>query len=458
MQDMTRGSIVGHILRLAGPIATGMFFQTLYFLVDLYFVGRLGEHAIAGVGAAGNLQFAVMALTQVLAVGTMSLIAHAVGRRDSEDANLVFNQSIGFALACTGGALVIGYGLSSVYMHALGADAETVEAGLSYLLWFVPGLSLQFELVVLGAALRGTGIARPTMIVQVVTVLLNAVLDPILIMGWLTGRPLGVAGAGIATSISVAVGVLLMLWYFVRYEKYVRFKGSLMRARMAVWWRVLRIGMPPGGEFALLFVYMGVIYWVTGHFGSEAQAGFGIGNRVMQAVFLPAMAISFATAPVAGQNFGARQPERVRETFRSAAMLGSFLMLMLTLFCQWRPEWLVARFTEEPAVIDVGSEFLHYISLNFVASSLIFTSSGLFQALGNTLPALLASASRLVTFALPAIVLCRLPWFRLQHLWMLSVGTVLLQVSVSLWLLRGELRRRLPMLSASNPGPSIEAT
>ncbi|MGD2116433.1 MAG: MATE family efflux transporter, partial [Acidobacteriota bacterium] len=94
MRDLTEGSIPKHLLRLAAPIAAGMMFQTLYYLVDLYFVSRLGEAAVAGVSTAGNLQFVVIALTQVLGVGTMTLIAHAVGRRDRDDANLVFNQSL----------------------------------------------------------------------------------------------------------------------------------------------------------------------------------------------------------------------------------------------------------------------------------------------------------------------------------------------------------------------------
>ncbi|HEX9894747.1 MAG TPA: MATE family efflux transporter [Gemmatimonadales bacterium] len=94
MHDLTEGSIARHLVRLAVPLAAGMVFQTLYYLVDIYFVAQLGDTAIAGVGAAGNVQFLVMALTQILGVGTMALIAHAVGRRDLPDANLIFNQSL----------------------------------------------------------------------------------------------------------------------------------------------------------------------------------------------------------------------------------------------------------------------------------------------------------------------------------------------------------------------------
>src|SRR5215510_928877 len=100
MQDLTQGSLVRHILAMAGPIALGMIFQTLYFLIDLYFVARLGDVAMAGVGAAGNATFIVFALTNMLGVGTVAEISQAVGRKAQRDANLVFNQSLLLAAVC----------------------------------------------------------------------------------------------------------------------------------------------------------------------------------------------------------------------------------------------------------------------------------------------------------------------------------------------------------------------
>ncbi|MEK9502795.1 MATE family efflux transporter [Gaopeijia maritima] len=447
MNDLTEGPVSGHVVRMAVPIAIGMVFQTLYYLVDLYFVGRLGEAALAGLGTAGNLQFLVMALTQVLGVGTMALIAHASGRKDRDDANLIFNQSLGLAAVCAAFTLVGGYAAVGGYMRLLGADAATRAAGTTYLHWFLPGLGLQFALISMGAALRGTGIVRPTIAVQVFTVVLNAVLSPIMIAGWGTGRPLGVMGAGLSTSVSVAVGVALMALYFHRLERYVALDRSQLRPRAEVWSRILKVGLPPGGEFALLFVYMGVIYWAIRDFGAAAQAGFGIGNRVMQAFFLPAMAIAFATAPVAGQNMGAGLPDRVRATFRWSALTLSAVMVGLTLICRWRPELFIGAFTEDPEVIRMGSEFIAIVSLNFIASGIVFTCSGMFQALGNTVPSLAASASRLLTFGVPAAWLTTVPWFELHHLWYTSVLSVTLQAGVAWWLLSGEMRRRLPGLA-----------
>jgi putative MATE family efflux protein len=451
MKDLTNDPIGGHILQMAAPIAAGMFFQTLYFLIDLYFVAHLGDAAIAGVGAAGNVTYLVFALTQVLGVGTVALISHAAGRKDRADAMLVFNQSLVLAATCALLTLVMGYALASTYMHALGSDAATVDAGVRYLYWYLPSLALQYALAVMGSALRGTGIVQPTIIVQMLSVILNAVLAPVLIAGWVTGRPMGVAGAGLASSLAVAVGVILLGFYFHRLEKYVAFDPSAWRPRLAAWGRLLRIGLPAGGEFALMFVFMAVMYGLIRRFGPDAQAGFGVGMRIMQSMFLPAMAVAFAAAPIVGQNFAAGRFERVREAFRLSAMIGAAIMAMLTLLCQWRAAWFVHAFTSEPTAMAVGAQFLHVASWNFVASGFVFTCSALFQGLGNTVPALLSSASRIVSFMIPAFWLAANPQFQLVQLWYVSVASMTLQAFVSLLLVRAEFRSRLGTPALAQP-------
>jgi putative MATE family efflux protein len=443
MRDLTQGPIPGHLVAMAVPIAAGMLAQTLYFLIDLYFVAQLGDAALAGVGAAGTAMFVVMALTQTLGVGTMALVAQAVGRKDEADADVVFNQGMSLALLATVATLAGGYALSGWYMETVGADAPTIEAGVTYLAWFMPGLALQYVNIVMMSGLRGTGIVQPTMVVQIVTVLLNAFLAPVLIAGWLTGHPMGVAGAGLASTISVAAGTLMLQVYFQRLEKYIHIRPATWRPRPAVWGRMINIGLPAGGEFGFMFLYMAVIYWVIRDFGAAAQAGFGLGMRLMQSIFLPAMAIAFATGPIAGQNYGAQQYARVRETFSGAAKISTALMLVLMLLTQWRPEWLMAVFTREAGVIEVGSHFLRIASINFVASGLIFTCSGIFQGLGHTWPALGATSSRVLTFMIPAIWLTTVPGYRIDQVWYLSVASVWLQAAISVLLLRRTMEARL---------------
>jgi putative MATE family efflux protein len=451
MKDLTDSSIAKNILQMALPIAAGMFFQTLYFLIDLYFVSGLGDAAIAGVGAAGNVMFVVFAITQVLGVGTVTLISHAAGRKDQADANLVFNQSLALAASCAVFTLALGFFAGPYYVSTLGASPATVAAGIEYLHWFLPSLALQFAVVSMGSALRGTGIVQPTMIVQVLTVFLNAILAPVLIAGWGTGYPMGVAGAGLASSIALAVGVVMLALYFHRLEKYVGFVRAQWRPQMAVWRRLLRVGLPAGGEFLLMFVIMAVLYWALRPFGADAQAGFGIGMRIMQSMFLPAMAVAFAAAPIVGQNFAAGKFARVRETFVLTTLIGSCVMVVMTFFCQWGSAPVVGAFTKDATAISVGTQYLQIISWNFVASGFVFTCSAVFQGLGNTVPAVISSASRLVSFVLPVLWLSAQPHFEMIQVWYISVASVASQAVFSLWLVRRELRLRLTGAPAAVP-------
>ena len=158
MKDLTAGRVGGHILQLSTFIALSTLFQTLYFLADLYFVGRLGKEAIAGVALAGNLMMLVLALTQSLGVGATSLIAQALGRKDRRAGRARCSTRPWCCRTSSAWASAWPtFALRDVYARWLAADAVTAELGARYLDWFVPALFLQFVMVAMGAALRGLG-------------------------------------------------------------------------------------------------------------------------------------------------------------------------------------------------------------------------------------------------------------------------------------------------------------
>ena len=443
MRDLTTGSVTRALLQTASFMLVSMVFQTLYFLADLYWVGRLSKEAVAAVGVAGNLMFVVFAVSQMLGVGTTTLISHAVGRGDQEHALEVFNQSQVLSILMALVLLALTPVIVPAYSQGLSADPETARLAHDYLRWFVPSMALQFGVIAMGAALRGTGNFMPGMIVQSVTVILNIVLAPILIFGWWTGRPHGVAGAAMATLISVAIGVLWLLCYFLPRTSYLRFLRSHMKPRADLWGAMLKIGLPAGAEFGLMAVYLAVVYTISKPFGSAAQAGFGIGMRIMQAGFMPVVALGFSVAPVAGQNFGARRADRVRETMRVAIRIAVIAMAVFAIACHIAPRALIGIFSKDPQVLAQGEEYLRIVSWNFVCAGVVFVSSSMFQAIGNTVPSLISSFVRLTVAVVPALIFSRMAGFQLYWIWYLGVASVTLQMIVSLLMLRGELRKRL---------------
>jgi len=454
MQDLTTGSVTRHLLKTTGFMLVTMVVQTLYFLVDLFWVGRLGKESVAAVSVAGNLFFVVLAVSQMLAVGTTVLISHAAGQKDRDRAVLVFNQSQVLGALVGLAFLVVATVTRGAYASALSADAATARLAGEYLTWFIPAGALQFAMVGMSAALRGIGTFKPGMVVQTATLLINIVLAPFLVFGWGTGRPLGVAGAALATLIAVAAGVVWLLTYFTRRGAYLRFTPADWRPRPDLWRAMLRIGLPAGAEFALMAAYLVLVYAISRPFGAAAQAGFGIGLRIIQAGFMPVVALGFAVAPVAGQNFGAGRPERVRETFRSAVTMAVGAMIVFALLCNVAPAALVRVFSSDAAVIAVGEEYLRIISWNFIASGVVFVASSTFQGLGNTVPPLVSSFVRIVAVTIPTLLLAHAPGFRLVWIWYLSAASIVLQMILSLWLLRREFRRRLAPAPAPAPSPA----
>ena len=443
MKDLTQGPIRSHILAMSIPMMIGMVIQIFHYLVDLYFISQLGGNALAGFGAAGNVNFLVLALTQVIAVSTVALIAQYAGSSETQKINLVINQSLLMAGIGALAILFMGISFGDIFITALTASQEVAEYGIEYLYWALPGLALQFITASLASSLRGVGVTSPTMVVQLITVLANLILSPILIAGWFTGKPLGVAGAALATSISVMLGVVLIFLYVFKNAVQRKFHLRELAPCYATLKSMFKIGLPAGGEYFMMFVFTAFVYFIIRDFGSDAQAGFSIAARVMQLVFLPAVAIGLAIPAVAGQNFGANLGSRVRETVKEGMLLEISFMLLVTMCYQIHPLFLITYLTDDESILMVAGEYMQIASLNFVASGVIFTCSGIFQALGNTIPPLLCTFTRFVTFALPLLVMSTLAGFELKYVWYLSVVTVAIQALMSFVLVKRELNKKV---------------
>ena len=443
MQDLTGGSLTGHLLKTTSFMLVSMVFQSLYVLIDLYWVGRLGTEAVAAVGISANLSFVVLAISQMLGVGTTTVVSHAAGRKEHSLATHLFNQSQVLSMVAGVIFLAIAMLFRSSYAAALSADATMQTLTGEYLLWFIPAMALQFAMVAMGAALRGTGNFKPGMIVQTGTVIINIVLAPVLIFGWGPFPAMGVSGAAVATFVAIVVGVIWLSYYFLDRDAYLRFHPADWRPKFRVWGQLLKIGLPAGVEFGLMGVYVVVVYVISRRFGAAAQAGFGIGFRIVQSAFLPIVALGFAVAPVAGQNFGAKKGERVRAVFKTAASIAAVTMLTLGVGIYLAAPLLVRLFSSDPEVIHVGVDYLHVVTINFVASGITFVSASMFQGMGNTLPSLATSALRMVVSIVPAIVLSHRPEFALTWIWWLTVVSTTLQMALNLVLLQREFRLKL---------------
>jgi Na+-driven multidrug efflux pump len=304
----------------------------------------------------------------------------------------------------------------------------------------------------MAAALRGVGNFKLGVAVGTVTIVINMAVAPILIFGWIGAPAMGISGAAIASLLALVIGSAWLALHF-RHDVVLAFAWSDLRPRLDEWKRMLAIGLPAGFEFAMMAVYLFIVYSVTKPFGAAAQAGFGIGMRVIQAGFMPVVALGMSAAPIAGQNFGAKLADRVRHTFRDGALLAAAMMLLFFALCHIVPANLIRTFTGDASAIAIGDEYLRIISWGFVASGVIFVTGSMFQAMGNTMPSVATSLVRIVMVAIPVFMLSRSPGFQLTTIWHLSVVSTYAQFALGLLLLRREFGRRLRFTTTGQGDP-----
>lgn len=434
MQDLTGGPVRGHLLRMSGFMLVTMIVQTLYGIVDLLWVGRLGAEAVAAVALGSNLMMVVMSAGQVLSVGAAALVAQAMGRKDQPAVRALFNQALLLALLLGGSFGLLFFLGRRHYAGMLAGDRHTAELVVEFLNGFVPSLALQIPSMVLSAALRGVGNVRISTLTQIGTVLLNIVLAPILIFGW--GAGLGVGGAGLATLISVAIGFAVMLAHVLRSGQFFGRAPGAWAPQTALWKRMVGIGLPSGLEFGLMGLYLVSVMALLRAFGPQPQAAFGVGMRILQIGMMPSMAVSFATAAIVGQNFGARRRDRIDEAWWLALRWSLGGCLIFVIAFHLLPEALFRPFTDDAAVVAYGADFLRWISWNLLASGVVFACSGMFSGLGNTRPSLISSAIRITLILLPATLLSGHPDFAPGWIWRLSVVATILQAALNLLFLR----------------------
>lgn len=443
MHDLTSGPIRGHLLRMAAFMLVGMVVQIIYSLIDMYWVGRLGKEAVAAVGLCGNLQMAVMALGQILSVGTGSIVANAAGRKAINEVKRYFNQSLvlGLVMGVTLGIFL--YSMLGAYADSLASDADTALKSRQFLAYFIPALALQFPMMAVGAALRGIGDMRAMLMTQLATVVLNMMMAPFLIFGWVTHLPFGVAGGAMSTLIAIAVGNIGL---FTHVYKRGNCFDPLLRDWLpdfTVWRRIFAIGFPSGAEFGILTIYMFFVMLVIKPFGAGAQAAFSIGSRLLQAGMMVAMSIALSAAAVAGQNFGARQAQRVRETFAETLKVSMISVVLFFALFQLFPDQLFHLFTRDPEVTRIGEDYLRVIAWNLLASGVVMACFGMFTAFGNTVPSLIGSATRISLIVVPTWLLSQRADFQLHWVWLLSAACTVVQMLLNLWFLRREFGKRL---------------
>jgi putative MATE family efflux protein len=383
-QDFTTGSLNRAILLLAIPMVLEMVLESLFAVVDVFWVGRIGANAVATVGLTESMLTLVFAVAMGLSLSTTAMVARRIGEKNPEAAAVAGVQAIFLGLATS---VIVGLPclfLAPRLLRLMGATPEIVAVGSNYARIALGGNGVVLMLFLNNAIFRGAGDAAIAMRLLWVSNIINLILDPCLIFGWGPFHRFGVTGAALATFTGRGIGVLYQFYRLLRGTERIRVQQRQIRLNFGVLARLLRLSLTGIVQFIIAQTSWIGLVRIVSLFGAAAVAGYTIAIRIVIFIILPSWGLSNAAATLVGQNLGAKQPQRAetsvwRTGFYNMIFLGS-VGILFTIFAT--P--LVRLFTSDPAVVPLAASCLRIVSYGNIGYAYAMVMLQAFNGAGDT--------------------------------------------------------------------------
>ena len=365
-QDFTEGGLGRAITLLAIPMVLEMMMESLFAVVDVFFVARLGADAVAAVGLTESLITLTYAIAIGLSMSITAMVARRIGEKNAAGAAVASVQAIGLGIAVSAPIGVIGILFAPELLALLGASPSIIEIGAGYTAHLLGG-NVTIQLIfIINAIFRGAGDAVLAMRALWIANFFDIVLDPCLIFGWGPFPEMGVAGGAVATNIGRGLGVLYQLSVLWRGRSRIKILPEQWRLNLEVMRRLLRVSL--GGIFQFLVATASwlLLTRIVAIFGSAALAGYTIALRILVFAILPSWGLGNAAATLVGQNLGAQKPERAERSVWISGVSNMVFLGAVTIIFLLFAEPLVRIFTDDPIVIPFAVDCLRYISYGYI--------------------------------------------------------------------------------------------
>ncbi|MBX2895730.1 MAG: MATE family efflux transporter [Cyclobacteriaceae bacterium] len=366
-QDYTQLSLNRAIFLLAIPMVVEMGMESIFAVVDIYFVSKLDDsNSVAVVGYTESVLSILYSLAMGLGMGATAIVARRVGENDRKGASVAAVQAIYLALGVAFTISMVGIFYYKDILFLMGASQEVVDSSSSYALWMFAGNYTVTFLFLNNAIFRGAGNAAIAMKALLLANGLNMVLDPIFIFGFGFVPAFGVEGAAIATNIGRGIGVLFQLYFLFGLKSIIQINWNNMALRANIILNVIKVS---GGS--ILQFIIGSASWiflmrVMSTFGDNAVAGYTIAIRVFIFTLLPSWGLANAAATLVGQNLGAKFPDRAEAAVWRSAYFNAFVMgFVMIAFLLFAPG-IIRIFSTQPEVLEYGAQALRYVSLGYI--------------------------------------------------------------------------------------------
>jgi len=385
-QDYTAGSLNRAILLLAVPMVLEMVLESLFGVVDIFWVGRLGANAVATIGLTESMLSLIFAVAMGLSLSTTAMVARRIGEKDPEGAAVAGVQAIalGFIVSL---AIGIPCGIwAPNLLRLMGASPEIVATGSGYTRICLGGSFAVLLLFLNNAIFRGAGDAAIAMRLLWVSNIINLVLDPCLIFGWGSFPRLGVTGAALATLTGRSIGVLYQFYRLMKGTERLRILKSQVRIHWNVLWRLVRVSLTGILQFAIAHTSWIGLVRIVSIFGAEALAGYTIAIRIVIFIILPSWGLSNAAATLVGQNLGAGHPERAEKAVWRTGLYNVLFLGMVGVIFILFPEPIVRLFApQDPSIVPLGAACLRIISYGNLGYAYFMVMMQAFNGAGDTI-------------------------------------------------------------------------
>jgi putative MATE family efflux protein len=383
-QDFTEGDIRRAIVLLSVPMILEMMMESLFGIVDVFFVAKLGKEAVTAVGITESMLALVFTVAMGLGTAVIATVARRIGEKDPEGAATAAAQSIFSAIIVSIPISVAGIFFMPNLLRLMNASEAVIEIGAGYGQVILGANVIIMLLFLLNAVFRGSGDAAIAMRVLWIANVINIILVPFFVFGIGPFPELGVMGSAVATTIGRGTGVLIQLYYLTSGKARVHVRLSQLQFKPDVMLKLFRLSL--GGMFQILIATSSWIFLVriVNAFGEQAGAGYTIAIRIIIFSILPSFGMSSAAATLVGQNLGAGKPERAEKSVWMTGHFNFIFMLGISIIYILFAESLIKLFISDPQVIPYGTDCLRYISFGyaFYAYGMIVVQS--FNGAGDT--------------------------------------------------------------------------
>lgn len=382
--DYTDGSLNRAIVLLAVPMVLEMCMESLFGLVDVFWVGRLGADAIATVGLTETALTLVFVIAIGLSVGATAVVARRIGEKDEAGAGAAAIQAIILGLVISTIVAVIGFIYAPGILRVLGGSESVIRTGTNYTRIIMSGSATVFLLFLVNAVFRGAGDAAVAMRVLWLANIVNICLNPFLIFGWGPFPELGVAGSAVGTTIGRGTGVLFQLWILFSPKGRIAVRPDLIRIDVAIMRTMLRLSVSAMFQYLVQMASWIAVVRIIAGFSSAAVAANTLAIKIVLFAILPSWGMSNAAATLVGQNLGAKKPDRAEKAVWRTGLfnmlfLGAISVVFLTL-----AEPIIGMFTDDPEVVPIAVRGLRMLALGNVSYAYGMVMTASFNGAGDT--------------------------------------------------------------------------